>query len=89
MTSTTNPARCFSGNHPSTDGGNKKPVYRSIERKLLITSRAHDGRINPTSSIAIGVVAPVKPDRLLAPRLSGFLTSPDMTVSSLITGIMA
>ncbi len=39
ITSTTNRARCFSGNHSSTDGGNKKPVCRSIVRKLLIASR--------------------------------------------------
>ena len=28
-------ARCFSGSHSSTDGGNRNPVCRSIVRKLL------------------------------------------------------
>jgi transposase len=32
--------------HSSTDGGNKKPVCRSIVRELLIASGPHHGRIN-------------------------------------------
>src|SRR3954467_8971509 len=71
-TSTTNRARCFSGSHSSTEGGIRKPVSRSIGRKLLMREKAGDRR----KRISVPGFYPrpirdVKSDRLLDddPRL--------------------
>src|SRR3954468_3533754 len=44
ITSTTNRARCFSGSHSSTEGGIRKPVSRSIGRKLLMREKSGEQR---------------------------------------------
>ena len=67
---TTNRARCFSGNHSSTDGGNKKPVSRSIERKLAIDRKPSSRENQLNNSNAFRRVEPVKSDGLLLCSLS-------------------
>src|ERR1700759_4570825 len=64
ITSTTNRARCRSGSHSSTDGGSRKPVSRSIGRKLLMRGDLQ-GRRNNLSSYR-RLPRRVKSDRLLA-----------------------
>src|ERR1700759_4138196 len=63
ITSTTNRARCRSGSHSSTDGGSRKPVSRSIGRKLLMRGDLQ-GRRNNLSSYR-RLPRRVKSDRLL------------------------
>src|SRR5271166_1439718 len=63
ITSTTKRAKCLSGSHSSTDGGNKKPVCRSIVRKLLIGNRTCHARIN--ARFYRDPATAVKSDRLL------------------------
>src|SRR5580704_12124499 len=58
-------ARCFSGSHSSTEGGNKNPVCRSIGRKLLITRRPRHAENQLGDSNASRAAEPVKSDRLL------------------------
>src|SRR3954454_23773126 len=58
ITSTTNRARCLSGSHSSTDGGSRKPVSRSIGRKLLMQQPVSEpGANHPTNSTATDRVA--------------------------------
>src|SRR6201987_6116032 len=64
ITSTTNRARCRSGSHSSTDGGSRKPVSRSIGRKLLMRGDLR-GRRNSLSFYR-RLPRRVKSDRLLA-----------------------
>src|SRR5580704_16428243 len=64
-------ARCFSGSHSSTEGGNKNPVCRSIGRKLLVTRRPRHAENQFGDSNASRAAEPVKSDRLLEESLRG------------------
>ena len=64
ITSTTKRARCFSGSHSSTDGGNRNPVCRSIVRKLLIRQNPSSCE-NQCDEFYRMSLSSVKPDRLL------------------------
>src|SRR5580704_3292484 len=78
-------ARCFSGSHSSTEGGNKNPVCRSIGRKLLVTRRPRHAENQLGDSNASRAAEPVKSDRLLVVNSS----VPAKTVKELIGLIRA
>src|SRR5208337_389887 len=65
ITSTTNRARCRSGSHSSTDGGIRKPVSRSIGRKLLMRGMSGVGEGESVSPSYRTPPRRVKSDRLL------------------------
>src|SRR5271165_1639810 len=65
-TSTTNRAKWRGGSHSSTDGGIKKPVSRSIRRKLLMRRISGDGGANRAARFYRSMQFRVKYDRLLA-----------------------
>ena len=61
ITSTTKRARCFSGSHSSTDGGSKKPVSRSIVRKLVIGQPRHHGGESTPAILSQSTSWPLSP----------------------------
>src|SRR5665213_4132344 len=77
-------ARCFSGSHSSTEGGNKNPVCRSIERKLLIRRRPSSCENQLADSNAYRYRAPVKSDRLLGAEVEASAEVPSRTRNKLL-----
>ncbi len=65
MISTTKRAKCRSGSHSSTDGGIRKPVSRSIGRKLLMWRISSGGGANRAARFYRPIRLRVKSDRLL------------------------
>src|SRR5208283_5174919 len=57
------------GSHSSTDGGIKKPVSRSIGRKLLMGRISGGGRANRAARFYRSIRFRVKSDRLLGERM--------------------